>query len=56
MKFYEQSKDRNSEPFLITEAEARKGLDGYYKDIDLAIETLLNGQKLQTNFAIYWAK
>lgn len=56
MKFYEQSKDRGSKPFLITEAEARKGLKGYWKDLDLAIQTLKDGQRLQTLFTIYWAE
>lgn len=55
MKFYELSKDKDSEPIEITESRARKNLNGYYRDIDLAIQTLRDGQKLQTDFAIYWA-
>lgn len=57
MKFYRQSKDDSELAAIeVTESEARNDLDGYYKDLDLAIQTLKDGQRLQTFFAIYWAK
>lgn len=54
VKIFEQPKGSGEKQREITEAELRKSLDGYYKDIRLAIETLNDGHQLQTDFAIYW--
>ncbi len=56
MKFYKQYKDKGSKPIEITESEARNGLEGSYGNLDLMIQTLKDGQRVQTNFAIYWAE
>lgn len=55
MKIFEQGKGKDRKHLReITEVELQKSLEGYYKDVDLAIETLKDGHKLQTDFTIYW--
>jgi hypothetical protein len=37
----------------VTGEEVRKGLDGYYKNVDLAIEYIQAGQPLDTPFSVF---
>lgn len=40
----------------VDEKQVRAILDGYYKDVDLAIEDLRSGVTLDTLFALYRVK
>ena len=51
--FQRMYKDESDNWLEVTEEEVRKRLDGYYKSVDMAIETLKNGIQQDTPFAIF---
>lgn len=50
---YERKYKDESDWHAVTEKEVRNRLDGYYYDLDLAIDNLKSGFTLDTPYAFY---